>query len=282
MFAPDSARLIAVGVGDKERLYTWTLASSERSELCVPDLSWTGALAVHPTGRFVFAAEIMAFRVISLVGEPHRNYPDAGYATNVIVSPDGRWIIAGPTRSRLLGFQYDGTGPFPDAPTWEVETHTSYETPGGFIENGEQFVSVAPRVLVIRNATTGQIVSTAPYPAHFCYNPTTSADGSRFAVQARGKLYMGKTIAWKKPVQVKVGRGLASFALHPTRPLLALRDGWDGVKYVDTDTGQTIREFVWHPGSGLGGLAFSPDGALAAVGSAGGKIVVWDVDECAV
>ena len=50
------------------------------------------------------------------------------------------------------------------------------------------------------------------------------------------------------------------------------------MKFLDAGTGAVIRKFNWKLGP-LVSVAFSPDGTLAAAGSAGGKIVVWDVDE---
>lgn len=281
-FTPDSTRLIAEGRWG--RLSLWTLASSTRIQLREPGSDYHMALAVHPSNRYVLVAGRTAFSVISFTTEPDRNVPNAGTARTVFTSADGRWVILGPTHGgrRVSAFRCDETGAFPDAPAWEADAHFFYEQPAGFVGNGEQFVGFVPRTLVIRDTATGQVRSTASYPSRMFYDPTASADGARLAVRGKGKLFVWKVPAWKKPLRVELdAKGTVAFALHPTRPLLAMTDG-DVVKFVDTDTGGTIREFLWRPGSPVFSVAFSPDGALAAAGigtSTGGEVVVWDLDE---
>lgn len=68
-----------------------------------------------------------------------------------------------------------------------------------------------------------------------------------------------------------------AIAFHPSGRYLAATSNDATVKLYDTDTWQLAKTFEWNVGR-LRSVAFSPDGALAAVGSDTGKIVVWDVD----
>lgn len=67
-------------------------------------------------------------------------------------------------------------------------------------------------------------------------------------------------------------------AFHPSGRYLAATSNDETVKLYDTTTWDVARTFTWDIGR-LRGVAFSRDGALAAVGSDTGKVVVWDVDE---
>lgn len=66
-------------------------------------------------------------------------------------------------------------------------------------------------------------------------------------------------------------------AFHPSGRYLAATSNDATVKLYDTVTWEVARTFTWDVGR-MRSVAFSPDGTLAAAGTDGGKVVVWDVD----
>ena len=70
---------------------------------------------------------------------------------------------------------------------------------------------------------------------------------------------------------------LTGLAFHPSGQYLAATSNDTTVKVYDTVTWRLAKTFTWNVGR-LRSVAFSPDGARAAVGSDTGKVVVWDVD----
>lgn len=74
----------------------------------------------------------------------------------------------------------------------------------------------------------------------------------------------------------KANGPVQSFAFHPSGRWLAVAASAGPVEFVDVATWRPVAEFDWGHGPSYG-VAFSADGALAAVG-ASGRFVVWDVD----
>jgi WD40 repeat protein len=72
-------------------------------------------------------------------------------------------------------------------------------------------------------------------------------------------------------------RYLTDVAVHPSGRCLAVASNDETVKLYDTATWQPTRTLTWDIGR-LRSVTFSPDGTRAAVGSATGRVVVWDVD----
>jgi WD40 repeat protein len=68
---------------------------------------------------------------------------------------------------------------------------------------------------------------------------------------------------------------VAGLAAHPDGRLLATISG-DQVALWDAPSWQPGKTFSWKVGA-LRAIAFSPDGMLAAVGGAKGRVVVWDL-----
>src|SRR5207248_2041800 len=157
-------------------------------------------------------------------------FPRAGDMGSVIVSRDGRWVVAGPAfglQNRLLGFRCDADGILPHTWTWDIAAHSQYELLCGFVGTGDQFVTVGSHLLSIRDAATGEVRSTVAYPSAYSQNPVTSPDGGRLAVMGYNKLYLWNTNPWGKPKRVECGGGrrFTSLAFHPTRPILAAIQG---------------------------------------------------------
>ena len=238
------------------------------------------SFALHPEVRVAFVAD-HAISVASLDGAEEVSRVEPGRVWRVIASPDGQWVIAsGRSRGedRLFGLRYSEDGAL--RPVWEVPPYADLESVGAFV-GGDRFVSVCTRRLVVRRVTTGEVLSTVTHSSNQISHTAATLDGSRLAAMGYAKLYVWDTANWGKPSRVEVNNGhpFATFAIHPTRPLVATVQ-WRQtlVKLFDTRSGKMASRFQWKLGELLS-VAFSPDGTLAAAGSAGGKIVVWDVDE---
>jgi len=235
--------------------------------------------AVHPSGRFVFVAGKQPLQAILIVDE---RVEVASRTTDqidrVIASPNGNWVIGMSERQRALyGYQWGADEKLRRA--WTRGSSGYREFPCGFVD-GDRFVSVGGALVVVRDAATGEVRSTAEYPSGYVIHAATSPDGSKFASMGWEKLYVWDTAVWGKPRRVDFtgGRRLTSFAFHPTRPLFAaIQGGQTLVKFFDTVSWKLASRFAWKLGE-MRCVAFSPDGTLAAAGSASGKIVVWDVD----
>jgi WD40 repeat protein len=72
-------------------------------------------------------------------------------------------------------------------------------------------------------------------------------------------------------------KSFTDLAFHPSGRCLAVTSNDGTVRFYDTTTWQLAETFTWNVGK-MVGIAFSPDGALAAAGSDTGQIVIWDVD----
>ena len=68
-----------------------------------------------------------------------------------------------------------------------------------------------------------------------------------------------------------------ALAYHPSGRLLFATSNDATVHAFDAHTLDRVNRFTWHLGE-LRAVAVSPDGTLAAAGSATGDVVVWDLD----
>src|SRR5262249_39726540 len=136
----------------------------------------------------------------------------------VVASPDGTRVIATTRDSRLHGYLFHTPrGEFDQV--WETDSHVYHETPGGFL-GADRFVTIDRQLVVVRDAATGGVKATHPYPSSHLRCLAPSPDCKRFAAMGWNKLYVWDTETWGKPTRVETGP-LVSFAFHPARPLFA-------------------------------------------------------------
>lgn len=277
-FTPDGTQLVAGRHGGL--IDVWTVPAGERVRTIGPLGDDVAACAVHPSGRCVFAAG-GRLRVVSLAETPSVvEVPGVEHVRRVVVSPGGEWVVA--DAETLAWRQSTGFRSTPDGQlgrVWQGERNPFGQSAGGFI-NATHLVTVGGKRVVVRDAATGAEKSASSYGSHYANYRAVSPDGSRFAVMAYADLYVWDTTTWGKPAQLNSGssRPFTSFAFHPAKPLLAaIQRRQTLVKFFDTTTWQPVAKFNWKIGP-MCAVAFGPDGTLAAAGSEGGKVVVWDVD----
>ena len=291
-FTPDNTRIV---VGGRDPRYpfavrsseVWTLATGERLRVPVPKGASDLAVAVHPSSRFAFFAYGCSLCAVSLadgtVQELSRTRSSAGGAAGVIVSPDGKWVVCANRTTEdtpdFYGFRCDVNKEPAFSRGWEVGARVPREHLAGFLGTGDRFVTVGTRRIVVRETETGAVRSEVRFHAEFPLASVLSPDGSRLAVRSSSQFYLWNAVTWEKRLQVTTeNRPYIAYAFHPTRPILAVIQYLQTlVKFLDADTGKVVRKFQWKLG-GMRSVAFSPDGTLAAAGSADGKVVVWDVD----
>lgn len=278
-FTPDSKQLLAVCYG--KPLAMWSVSDGKELPSPVPAQKANGDLFVHPSGSVVYMTE-PKLTAVSLKSQLAITRPNFGAVDSIHFSRDGRFAIIQPSspKGRLRGFRCNAKGTLAPKPDWVAKPHDEYDRLGGFIGDGEHFVTIDRGTIVTRYTATGEVRSMKRYPSYYASNLTTSPDGKWFAVGGWNKLYLYNTEIWGKPVRLNgTTDAFTPFAFHPTRQLLmAIWGGSTLAKFIDPETGALITKFKWSIGA-LRCVAFSPDGTLAAVGSDSGKIVVWDVDE---
>jgi WD40 repeat protein len=279
-FTRDSRRLIAEPSAEGP-LELWTPATGERAQLPDPCNWLCRAPVVHPSGEFLFTVG-RHLTSIALADRTARHVKTLSRLEGGILSPDGKWVVAGPDieSDLLYGYPVGTNGSLPDAPAWTARRSVEYERLGGFVSD-DRFLTTDRDTLIVRDAATGEVRAVVPSPSHYLIQRAVAPDGRRFAAAGDAdRIYIWDTITWADPVLTRrMNPPVAALAFHPTRPLLAtIQQGQTLVKLLDASTGHVVLKFQWKVGP-LRCVAFSPDGTLAAAGSASGKIVVWDVDE---
>jgi WD40 repeat protein len=281
-FTADGSRLLVTRHADG--IEVWTLASGGHDSLLTSTAGTVHApIAVHPNGTVIRVLRNHPPFVVSLSDPDGYIASDTGDIRRVAVSPNADWIVVVRVRDNQAWYAGYPCGPdlhFAGEPAWESIAFFPGAAIGGFVGPGQRFVGIRAGRVVVYDTPTGKVHAVCVYPAQHLHTTTAAPDGRRFAAMGYDKLYLWDTATWGKPTRVPgFNRPIRSMAYHPTRPILAtVQWGQALVKFLDADTGKPISKFQWKLGE-MCSVAFSPDGTLAAAGSASGKIVVWDVDE---
>ncbi|MBN9122434.1 MAG: hypothetical protein J0I06_25375 [Planctomycetes bacterium] len=292
-FTPDGTRLV-VARANYYPPEVWpsevrSLATGECLRLWTQKTKCYPALTVHPSGRLAFFAyghsiSIYAtehlLSVVSLADGTGRSV-GGHFADDVVASPDGKWVVtSGGNPRAFVGYRCDPEAKTVCTENWRAESHVVSERLGGFVGSGDRFATVGGYRIVVRDTETGEVRATARHSSPDVGGLVTSPDGGLLAGQSGTQFYVWDTATWEKRLQLPTeNRPFASYAFHPTRPILAvIQSGQTLIKYLDVNTGAITRKFRWKLGE-MRAVCFSPDGTLAAAGAANGKIVVWDVDE---
>ncbi len=133
--------------------------------------------------------------------------------------------------------------------------------------------------LEIRDAATSAAQSFGTYPYSYA---------GKLAFHPAGKQIVGindaTLLAWSLPEggDPRLARSdnkkhFTAFAYHPTGHRLFVTSNDETVHVFDTHALERVNRYSWRLDR-LSAVAISPDGTLAAVGSAHGDMVVWDLD----
>lgn len=136
--------------------------------------------------------------------------------------------------------------------------------------------------ITVRRASDGVRVAELASPDGQMQQLLSAPDGGLLVVRFGTQLRVWTAADWNAP-PVLVAGGLdpamepAAASFHPSgRYLLLARDDPTVIAF-DTATWAPVQRWKWDAGALLS-TAVSPDGTLAAAGSARGTVVVWDLD----
>lgn len=205
-------------------------------------------------------------------------------------SPDGAWLVVSEEDRARENCRVTGwaVGRYA-APAWEVVVPGLVWSLPMFSPAGGVFVFYEHRrnehrtwqaYRVRRNISTGESLDVSPPCVDIPELVTLSHDGRSFACRTRETIRIYPVEGAWVDVPTVVNDSKKHFtgvAFHPSGQYLAATSNDETVKLYDTATWQLAKTFTWNVGR-LRSVAFSPDGALAAVGSDRGQVVVWDVD----
>lgn len=269
------------------------------------------------TGDLLFAADTGSGRHSLFWGGPHRRTLHVNrYGHGIIpIDPDaGRvlprlngWVGSGPacfTSDGQYGINTRDTYRNGDFTCWKLtadgckavwsrpvdaKSLANYRTLHRFLPDDDHFAYTERRghwsegmTLVIASRTDATELAEAEFPNQGVGYHGVSPDGTWLAL---GAAYGPSIHVYRaddltvKPVRLtnQSRKHYTSLAFHPSGQYMAATSNDATVTFFDTRTFAEVRTFTWKIGR-LRSVAFSADGALAAVGSDKGQVVVWDVD----
>jgi len=169
------------------------------------------------------------------------------------------------------------------------DARVQYRTPHLFLPDDDHFVYTERRgrwgaglTIVVASRTDPTNMVEGYFPNHEVGYGGTSPCGSWLALGAAygPSIHVYRTDDLKAaPIRLtsKSRKHYTGLAFHPSGQYMAATSNDATVTFFDTQTFTEARAFTWKIGR-LRSVAFSPDGALTAVGSDKGQVVVWDVD----
>jgi WD domain, G-beta repeat len=293
-FSPDGRLLAAGGTSEKAGVQFWNISTQTRIDHeplvsgAVSRLWWTGhenpLLVVATSGYGVYVLiridddelELLCQHANVLAGVSHRNF---AYLSK-----------SSADRSERLLFKasIDEEGQFTH--TWGTKLHTlGWANHAVEIHGGKELLTTefdftgnhrGIEKLIIRSTQSGLQLTRLPYPELDVAKIAASSDGMMFCAAKRASLVVWSAADDRPRLAELKNDGRKFFtalAFHPSGRYLAATSNDATVKLYDTTTWELARTFTWDIGR-MRSIAFSPDGTLAAAGSATGRIIVWDLD----
>ncbi|MFO0930560.1 MAG: hypothetical protein U0736_26605 [Gemmataceae bacterium] len=288
-FTADGQRLV-VGWWTPEEGLHLELCSFDGERFPVPLPAWYGMtygrpITVHPVRDIVYVAWgewVHSFRTTEAAVVP---CPTLGQANQMIVSADGTRVVLAQIvyADRAIHYQVQGVSVAPTG--HRVDWDRTLVAPfalGGFLPDGERFLTVDDGAVRLRAFATGEELTARRYPTYNINDPQLSPDGRHLGIIGYSTMYLYDVPALGKPRKFASTRSFGdfrSFAFHPDgRTLAVIHGGPTLVKLYDVDTLKLRAKYSWKVGA-LQAVAFSPDGMLGAAGGEEGRVVLWDVDD---
>jgi WD40 repeat protein len=215
-----------------------------------------------------------------------------GQAVAFAVRPDGERVVVGYDHNCLVA-AFAQRKDRPPRPLWHRPVDPTDKTGLlrlrglAYFPEGARFAALEQTYrtggtsrFTVRGDTTGDVISAVPVPAAEPTQIRISPDGASVVVRCGQVLNVWDATNFARP-PVRVAndnrKHFTCVAFHPSGRFLAATSRDETVKLFDARTWKVARTFTWDVGK-LHSVCFSPDGTRAAVGSAAGQIVMWDVD----
>lgn len=211
--------------------------------------------------------------------------PNESVIAQVVCGPDRR-LVARTARygsgDRMCAFATDGRGGWNDLWGLAPDPALHGEPLAGSPRSDRFFTWEAPRAprrgrLVARSALTGDEIAGTPIALDYVLGLAMHPEGDAAIVFKDASLYYWAAGERVEKIRTGVRKHYAALAYHPDGRHLLAGNNDATARLIDTHTWQVVRQYAWEIGK-LTAVAVSPDGALAAVGSETGQVVVWDLD----
>ena len=281
VFSPDG-KLLATTAGQSRLVWLWDATTGALVRKLSGNEFPARAAAFTRDGRHIAAMQagpdILMWEVAT--GELVGSYAiESGGSKSLAFSPEGALVAA------RWGSAYRWANPFCGEANSPRQHDDVIPTGGsaervGFTPTG-RFVWARLGSVVVGAAGTGQFAFANPVGYASVNDFAFTRDESKLAVayQSTVAVVFDVTDPSAGPVLLRghKGKQVRAIGFTPDERIV-VTIGNDGTsRFWDAATGAALRVFDW----GLGVLAeaaFAPDGLTCAVGSAKGKVVVWDLD----
>lgn len=313
-FAPDSGTLYAVH--ERVGVHVWNVSKGTGETLRVGEHPVFGAFALHPSGRWALGRlpgtrndrdDEHDARLIRLAPRKASRINFLGVTgCDLAFSPNGKRLVTlghsdydRPRRGkgreyRIYGWKTTATGaryawhrdtPEADAKSWRV----AFAGDDALLT--EDWVATGPMQyghtptkphMRLRSVSDGSVRASAEIPAGLVDQLLASPDGKWAVARSGTRVWVWDTADLSKPPVEIAGSDRTrvepqAAAFDPSGRFLLLANNGPSVRVLDTATWREVRKWKWSAGT-LRAVAVSPDGTLAAAGSARGTVVVWDFE----
>jgi WD40 repeat protein len=309
-FSPDATTLYIVQ--GHHGIRAWNVINRTANRLEIDGRLLVRQFVFHPGGRWAFSATAhttppahnMA-RLIDLSAGTMRPFNFTGQIRDTVacLSDGSRVVTIGSSefeverpprargRTRLYGWTMTASGPeyawHRDVPTGEqvlftVALDDQFATADFVRPKRASYDTAWDARITIHRASDGLRVAELPHSHGPIQQLLAAPDGGLLVTRVGTELRAWTASDWKAPPPVVAGdldheMEPAAASFHPSGRYLLLATNGPTVIAFDTATWAPVQRWKWDVGALLS-TAVSPDGTLAAAGSARGTVVVWDLD----
>jgi WD40 repeat protein len=251
-------------------------------------------LIVSPCGKYLAGADDRCVVIWDTVkrGEPKwlLANPSGDHISDVAFSPDGKELLTACIDGKG-GVRRWRVGNWQRKPAFAMRANCDGAlavSPDGKTVATADAIRKGGMRLKLWNYPQGAHRKTAKHTTEGIWRITYSPDGKwimtnddRRRLEVWNARTLDRVTEYVPKIKIKSRRKITepvhSFAFHPSGRYLVVGGQAGPIEFVDTATWQPVVAFDWKFRSCFG-VAFSPDGTLAAAGSDKGQVVVWDAD----